>query len=49
MRLAQRYDVTRRMMLERLIAAVAEEIVSRPDPASAEWNAHFAVTPLRMS
>jgi hypothetical protein len=37
------------MMLERLIAAADEEIASRLDPASPEWNASFIVTPLRIS
>jgi hypothetical protein len=45
MRLARRYGITRHVMLERLIAATNGKIVSRLDPASAEWNAYFIVTP----
>ncbi len=44
-RLARRYGVTQRMMLERLVADADEEIVSRLEPASPEWNAIFDVTP----
>jgi hypothetical protein len=32
-------------MLERLIAAATEEILSQLDPASPEWDATFTVTP----
>jgi hypothetical protein len=42
-RLAQRYGVTQREVLERLVAAAAEEIVSRLDPASPEWKAYFSL------
>ena len=42
-RLTQRYGVTQRDMLERLIAEADEKLVSALDPNSPEWAAYFAV------
>jgi hypothetical protein len=43
-RLARRYGVTKRDMLERLIKAADGEIVATLDPTSPEWAAYFAAT-----
>jgi hypothetical protein len=40
-RLAWRYDVTKREMLEQLIKAADDEIVATLDPTSPEWVAYF--------
>lgn len=44
-RLAQRYGVTNREMLEKLVGEADQAIVSRLDPDLPEWSAHFIVTP----
>ena len=44
-RLAQRYGVTQRVMLERLIRAADDTVTSQLDPASPAWAAYFSVTP----
>jgi hypothetical protein len=41
-RLAQRYAVTRRQMLERLITRADDAIVRRLEPDSAQWDAYFS-------
>ena len=43
-RLAQRSGVTQRDMLEQLITAADDEVVSNLDPRSPEWTAYFSVT-----
>lgn len=43
-RLAKRYGVTQRQMLERLILSADQQIVSAIDPDSKEWSEYFAVT-----
>jgi hypothetical protein len=43
-RLARRYGVTQRDMLERLIKAADGEIVATLDPTSPEWTAYFATS-----
>lgn len=43
-RLAQRYGVTQRDMLEHLIIAADQEIVGQLDPTSPDWTAYFSVT-----
>ena len=43
-RLAQRSGVTQRDMLERLITAADDEMVSKLVPRSPEWTAYFTVT-----
>jgi len=43
-RLARRYGVTNRTMLEQLIAAADQNIVSTLDLDSPEWSAYFNVT-----
>lgn len=40
-RLAQRYAVTKRQMLERLITRADDAIVRRLDPGSPQWDAYF--------
>jgi hypothetical protein len=40
-RLARRYAVTKREMLERLITRADEAIVRRLDPDSTHWDAYF--------
>jgi hypothetical protein len=40
-RLARRYSVTKREMLERLIVRPDAAIVRRLDPDSPEWEAYF--------
>lgn len=42
-RLARRYAVTKREMLERLVARADAAIVRRIDPDSPEWKAYFRV------
>ncbi|MEM5461837.1 hypothetical protein VSR69_44890 [Paraburkholderia phytofirmans] len=42
-RLARRYSVTKREMLERLVVRADAAIVRRLDPDSAEWDAYFQV------
>jgi len=46
-RLAQRYCVTRREMIERLVAAEDERIVSGIALESPEWEQYFGTGPLR--
>ena len=43
-RLARRYGITRRDMLERLITAADGDIVATLDPTAPEWAAYFEVT-----
>ena len=43
-RLARRYGVTQREMLERLIIDADQDIVSALDPTAPEWNAYFHAT-----
>ncbi|AOJ67344.1 MULTISPECIES: hypothetical protein [Burkholderia] len=40
-RLARRYSVTKRQMLERLIARADDAIVRRLDPDSEQWDQYF--------
>jgi hypothetical protein len=40
-RLARRYAVTKRQMLERLITRADDAIVHRLDPDSPQWDAYF--------
>jgi hypothetical protein len=40
-RLARRYSVTKRQMLERLIARADDAIVRRLDPDSEQWGQYF--------
>ena len=42
-RLARRYSVTKREMLERLVVRADAAIVRRLDPDSAEWDAYFRI------
>ena len=42
-RLAHRYSVTKREMLERLVVRADAAVVRRFDPDSAEWDAYFRV------
>ena len=42
-RLARRYGVTKRDMLERLIKAADDEIVAALDPTSPQWADYFAL------
>lgn len=44
-RLANRYGVTRREILERLIGEADEKIRATLEPDSPEWGAYFDVTP----
>jgi len=43
-RLASRYGVTNREMLEKLIGSADDNIASSLDPNSMEWEAYFSVT-----
>ena len=43
-RLAKRYGVTRREMIERLVLESDQEIVDTLDPDSEAWSAYFSVT-----
>jgi len=43
-RLARRYGVTQREMIERLVLESDQEIVDALDPDSAAWDAYFTVT-----
>ncbi|HEX7893879.1 MAG TPA: hypothetical protein VF447_06790 [Terriglobales bacterium] len=43
-RLAKRYGVTQREMLERLVLAADQQILATLDPDSSEWNEYFTVT-----
>ena len=40
-RLARRYAMTKRQMLERLIMRADDAIVRRLEPSSPEWDAYF--------
>ncbi|WP_444633881.1 hypothetical protein [Cupriavidus oxalaticus] len=42
-RLAQRYTVTKRQMLERLITRADDAIVRKLDPGSQQWDLYFNV------
>jgi hypothetical protein len=42
-RLAQRYTVTKRQMLERLITRADDAIVRKLDPDSQQWDLYFNV------
>lgn len=44
-RLARRYGVTQRNMIERLVLAIDEEIQNAIDPDTPEWIAYMYVTP----
>jgi hypothetical protein len=44
-RLAFRYSVTNRAMLERLIITADDEIAAKLEPDSSEWQIYFHVTP----
>lgn len=44
-RLARRYGVTQRDMIERLVLTMDEEIRNALDPDTPEWNAYMRVTP----
>ena len=43
-RLAKRYGVTKRQMIERLVLEADQEIVGSLDPDSREWEEYFSVT-----
>jgi hypothetical protein len=43
-RLACRYSVTKREMLERLIVRADDAIVRRLDPDSEQWDSYFNAT-----
>jgi hypothetical protein len=43
-RLAKRYGVTQREILERLVLAADQQILDTLDPDSSEWNGYFTVT-----
>ena len=43
-RVARRYGVTKREMLERLVAAADEEELEGMDPYSEEWREYFGET-----
>ena len=43
-RLAKRYGVTKREMVERLVLEADQQIVGMLDPDSREWGAYFSVT-----
>jgi hypothetical protein len=43
-RLAHRYDMTQREMLERLILAADDRITAKLDPTSPKWDTYFNVT-----
>lgn len=44
-RLARRYGVTNREMLQQLIGAAEQNIVSTLDLDSSEWSVYYGVTP----
>lgn len=44
-RLARRYGVTQRNMIERLVLTMDEEIRNAIDPDTPEWIAYMRVTP----
>ena len=43
-RLAKRYGVTKREMIERLLLEADQKIVGSLDPDSREWEEYFSVT-----
>ena len=43
-RLAKRYGVTKREMIERLVLEADQKIVGSLDPDSREWEEYFSVT-----
>ncbi len=43
-RLAKRYGVTKREMIERLVLEADQKIVGSFDPDSREWGEYFSVT-----
>ena len=43
-RLSNRYGVTQRQMIERLVIEADQQIVSALDPDSQEWTNYFSVT-----
>lgn len=43
-RLAKRYGVTKREMIERLVLEADQKIVGSLDPDSTEWGEYFSVT-----
>jgi hypothetical protein len=45
-RLARRYAVTQRALIERLVIAEDERIHAQIEPDSVQWHAYFAVTSL---
>jgi hypothetical protein len=46
-RLARRYCVTKREMIERLVAAEDDSIVNGITPDTPEWDKYFGMTSLR--
>ena len=44
-RLARRYGVTNREMLEKLVGEADQAVVSSLDPDRPEWSTYFTVTP----
>lgn len=44
-RLARRYGVTQRDMIEHLVLAMDQEILNTLDPDTPEWGAYMCVTP----
>jgi len=45
-RLARRYGVTQRDVLERFITAEDDRILACIEPGSAEWDAYFEIKPV---
>lgn len=44
-RLARRYGVTQRDMIEHLVLSMNKEILNTLDPDTPEWNTYMRVTP----
>lgn len=44
-RLAKRYGVTQREILEKMITEADQSIIATLDPDAPEWNEYFSVTP----
>jgi hypothetical protein len=43
-RLAERYGVTQREMIERLVLGAQKDILDTLDPGTQEWNTYMSVT-----
>lgn len=44
-RLARRYGVTQRDMIERLVLTIDHEILNTLDPDTPDWHAYMRITP----